>query len=205
MALNDGGPQTNFAHGKNPRRLHLPSTDGGRMEFDIQERVTVERALLSAVSPANTLDGPEVRQLASWLAKRYVRAAYPDAFNDRVRSAQRKIDKALKSYGEGASGVFLALNSWEELSDDDEYEVVVIVTCPLDVANDAKKEAVVAQLAPKIMEALEGCEGVSVLDARHVSEDEFTLHDLRTYKRWDFDHRSFSGRPGGPTVPESEG
>ena len=40
------------------------------------------------------------------------------------------------------------------------------------------------------MAALDVCDGINVLDAQHVAENEFTLHDLHTHKRWEFDFRS---------------
>jgi len=40
-----------------------------------------------------------------------------------------------------------------------------------------------------------------VEDHQLVSEAEFTLEDLRFFKRWDWDYRSLSGEPGGDVVP----
>lgn len=193
-----------LAHGKNPRWLQLGLDGGERLEFSVQERYVVDRAWLGDHDPAGHLDVASTRLLATWLAKRYVRSAFPDHFNDRIDTkAEKKINKALKAHGEGASGIFLLLDDWGELDEGEDYEAVIIVVCPVRVLDDPTREDDVAKLAPRLMEILNSCEGLSVQDARHVGEDEFTIHDFRSYKRWDFDFRSHSGRPGGEVAPNA--
>jgi hypothetical protein len=77
-----------------------------------------------------------------------------------------------------------------------------VVVFPVTVAEDERREAVVAKLASTLWVALDSCEGVEVTDAKHIAENDFTLDDLHRYKRWEVDHRSHSGRPGGPISPE---
>ncbi len=198
----DAEPDPQLAHGKNPRRLHLRFGEGDRLEFAIKDRYFVDRALLVDHQPAERLDETDTRLIANWIAKRYVRSAFPDAFNDRITGAARKIDKALKAHGEGASGIFLILDHWDEVDDAVPYNVVIVVTCPVAVAEDESREAEVAALASKLMTALDACKGINVLDAQHVAENDFTLDDLHTHKRWEFDFRSHSGRPGGSISPK---
>lgn len=193
-------PAAQLAYGKNPRLLHVAHLSG-RLEFSITERLVVDRSLLARHEPAGRLDDASVRILALWLAKRYIRSAFPDTFNERVRPAAKKIERALKTYGKDASGIFVALNDWGELEAGQAYRGLIAVVFPVEVGDDNEREAGVAELAAKLLQALDGCEGIEIEDVRHIAEDEFTLHDLHTYKRWEFDFRSHSGRPGGAVSP----
>lgn len=193
----DAALDPQLAHGKNPRRLHLPFGDGDRLEFAIKDRYFVDRALFADHRPAARLGETDTRLLATWIAKRYVRTAFPDAFNDRIKGAAKKIDKALKTHGRGASGIFLTLDHWDEVDDTVPYNIAIVVLCPVAVAEDETRESEVAALVPKLLAVMDACNGINVRDAQYVSESEFTLDDLHTYKRWEFDFRSHSGRPGG--------
>lgn len=87
-------------HGRNPRLLHLVGHAGeGRvcLAFSVHEKVRVSREALSALGPCalRSIDADDVDMIAEWLAKRYTRAAFPDAFNDRLIPAHKKIDKVL--------------------------------------------------------------------------------------------------------------
>lgn len=194
-------PDGQLSHGRNPRVLQLPDSEG-RLEFRIAHRLAIERTLLARHAPTRTLDDAAIRMLARWVAKRYVRQAFPDAFNERIRPATRKIDRALKRHGVDASGIFVALNDWGELQEQDAYRAVISVVFPDAVGLDEAREAKLAQLAAALRTALDACDGIEVADARHLGESEVTLHDLHTFKRWEFDFRSHSGRPGGPISPQ---
>lgn len=197
-----GNPQ--LTHGKNPRRLQLSARDGRIVEADIRERFLIDRNRLSRSKPDpdRRIDDPGVRQLTRWVAKRYIRSAFPDAFNARWERNKKKIERALKKHGKHASGVFLRLNRWDELQQGSPYELTVVVVCPKAVADDDALEADVAELPGALLEAFGECDGIDVADAKLSSETEFTLHHVRLYKRWEVDFRSYSGRPGGLVAPE---
>lgn len=137
--VRDSRPDPRFAHGKNPRRLHLSWQEGGRLEFDVQKRAKLARTLLALHGPASALDSAGTRLLAGWLAKRYARPAFPDTFNERIRPAAKKVDSGLKRFGEHASGVFLLLNSWEELYENSLYEVIIVVVSPIATLDEKKR------------------------------------------------------------------
>ncbi len=52
-------------------------------------------------------------------------------------------------------------------------------------------------MAKAIADALDGCDGIDVVDHALVSHAEFALDDLQYFQRWDWDYRSHSGEPGG--------
>jgi hypothetical protein len=193
-------------HGRNPRRLHVEvDRDSGQsvLALSIHQRFVVPRAELEYHAPhESTYLGPEQRRLVcEWVAKRYVRAAFPDAFNSRVQAAHKKIEKALKRGGENVTGLFLMIDPDDERGETQAYRLVLRVTARREVLADAKTEVELVRLAQSIVSALESCEGIVVEEHQVLSEAEFTLEDLRFFKRWDWDYRSHSGEPGGDVVP----
>ena len=199
-------PDNGLRHGRNPRRLHLDvDRDGSRavLAFSVQQRLVVPRSALEEHSPhpGVRLGREDRRLLCEWVAKRYVRAAFPDAFNERAQAAHRKIEKALKRGGEHVTGLFLMINPDDECASGHDYRIILRVTARTTSLADEAVEATLVRLAKALADALASCDGVLVEDHQLVSEAEFTLEDLRFFKRWDWDYRSLSGEPGGDVVP----
>ena len=193
-------------YGRNPRRLHLEAQRAGApavLAFSIHGRTTVPRSVLENHAPHESLGlgRDERRLLCEWVAKRYVRAALPDTFNDRAAAAQRKIEKELKRSGEHVTGLFLMIDPDEERSAGEGYRVILRVTARREALADEGVELGLVRLTQTIASALGSCDGIAVADHQGVSEAEFTLEDLRFFKRWDWDYRSHSGEPGGDIVP----
>ena len=192
----------NLRHGRNPRRLHLDvdGTAGPRVvAFSVHERLLVSRALLEdhAPHPSIRLRDEERRLLCEWVAKRYVRAAFPDEFNERARAAYKKIEKELKRDGEHVTGLFLMIEPDRELVAAEDYRVILRATARRETLTDVTVEQRLVRVANAIAIALGTCKGIVVEDHQLLSEAEFTLEDLRYFKRWDWDYRSHSGEPGG--------
>jgi hypothetical protein len=193
-------------HGRNPRRLHFEVTRGGEqaiLAFSIHDRIIAPRSLLEKHTPHASihLGHAERRLLCEWVAKRYVRAAFPDAFNERARAAHQKIEKELKRNGEHVTALFLMIDPDAECDPGQDYRIVLRVTARREALADEKTEIALVRLAKKIADALASCPGILVEDHQLVSESQFTLEDLRFFKRWDWDYRSHSGEPGGDVVP----
>jgi hypothetical protein len=82
-----GLPDGNLTHAKNPRRVHLPATEGGETVFI--ELTATERRLIPKTDFAEHLPSsrlilePNARNvLQHWLAARYRRSAFPDLFDE---------------------------------------------------------------------------------------------------------------------------
>jgi hypothetical protein len=192
-------------HGRNPRRLHLDieqNDSKAPVGFSVHKRLVVPRSLLESHKPHDSLrlGRDERRLLCEWVAKRYVRAAFPDAFNERAQAAYRKIEKELKRSGEHVTGLFLMIDPDEERDAGESYRVVLRVVALGEALSDANTEITLVRVAKAIADALASCDGILVEDHQLVSEGEFSLEDLRFFKRWDWDYRSHSGEPGGEIV-----
>jgi hypothetical protein len=201
-------PDTALLYGKNPRRICLPLTSGtGYLVLDVRHRYPLSKQVLAGHAPRAdlTLSEKDVRALARWLGKRYTRDAFPDAFNARLRPAQKELEKVSKSAaGRHITTIFLMLEPKDdELDDGTDYHVAIWFACRRDVL-DSDTGAEANQFASAFSRALESCPGIVVDDWEVRSHDDITLADLELIKRFDVDFRSEAPKPGGaapsPTV-----
>jgi hypothetical protein len=191
----------NLFHGKNPRRLQFEvlHTSGPQLyAVNINEKTRIDRALLTSGLPSvdSVLGDDTVDLLASWTAKRYTRAALPTEFNERCRDSIPRIYKKLKAHGHLITGFLLQLSSYDELPKDSTYQVIITGTCLPITLLEREQEQTAVSLLDAVHRELDRCDGIEVEDARLLSEEKVSLHDLRYMLPWDFDHVSYrSGDP----------
>ncbi len=190
-------------HGRNPRRLQLEASAGSLLNLSVHDRWVVARSELEShpPDPSLSVDGESLHILVEWIAKRYTRPAFPDAFNERRAGSTKKIEKALKKNGRQITVIFLAISPNEECSDDEDYQVALRVTAAKDTLAEKSVELELVRTTKQIADALDACDGIEVVDHALVSEAAFTLADLQYFQRWDWDYRSHSGDPGGEIAP----
>ena len=190
------GQQDYHSAGRNPRALRLSEVtvrgDVITLDFAVHDRWEIPRELLMEEAPADRLPDKERRLVAEWLAKRYIRAAFPSAFDVRWRIEFKAWRKLLKRHSSWIQGVYLRLDTLDELTDSDPYRCDLLLAVPSGRrslpewprARDAIERDFMGfwnQLRPGIK-----CEDIEVLPT-----DRLTLADLESYKRFDADWVSF--------------
>lgn len=174
-------------NGKNPRKLHLEN-NGQILEFIIHNRFFVKKDSLSKFDFLNvflklTVDNKKI--LKKWLGNRYTRAAFPDEFNNRL--AKAKVSKLIeKGISSKVSHIFFEVED-KELSDKENYQLNVMVV--VDDSAGIEKDNI-EDVYFEVFDKIEGIES----NIRVVSENEVTLNELHSYKRWDKDSISFSNQ-----------
>ena len=153
--------------------------------------------------PARVLGDKERRLLAEWLAKRYIRAAFPTAFDGRWRAKLRDWTSLLEKHSRWVQGVYLRLNTLCELEEPTPYKVHLFVAAPA----AAKKEAGWATKRDELEREVETfwkqftpgieCVGVDVLGT-----DQLTLAEIEPYQRFDADWVSFAD--DSPATPAAD-
>jgi len=181
--------------GRNPRTLQIVLDEGEErkvLSCKVHERWTVPRHILMQEAPMGCLPDKERRLVAEWLAKRYIRAAFPTAFDLRWRAKLKDWQKLLKRHSEWLQGVYLRVSTLAELPDGTPYQCHLILAAPQAKRGGAgwtKKrdelehevQAFWDQFRPSIE-----CVGVEVQGT-----DEITLADIEPYQRFDADWVSF--------------
>ncbi len=190
-------PDKQQVWGRNPRDLHLEveGRNGGALVLKIRvhERWSLPREVLSTEAPARILADKERRLIAEWLAKRYIRAAFPTAFDGRWRARLRDWTRLLEKHSRSLQGLYLRLSTLRELPESVPYKVHLIVAAPAAVTQEASWAAKRDELEREIegfwkqfMPGIE-CVGVDVLGT-----DQLTLAEIEPYQRFDADWVSFA-------------
>lgn len=182
--------------GRNPRQLELTTELEGKqiiLSFSVHDRWFIPREFLHREDPGSHLPNKERRLVAEWLAKRYIRAAFPTAFDLRWRGQLKIWQKLLSRHSSWIQGIYLRLSTLNELEDNHPYKCHLIVAVPNQQARgegwpqkklDIQKEieSFWEQFNPHVV-----CEEVELL-----STDEITLADIESYQRFDVDWVSFA-------------
>ena len=194
--------------GRNPRTLQLVIEACEApvvLSCVAHDRWTIPRVLLLRESPARCLPDKERRLVAEWLAKRYIRAAFPMVFDQRWRSKQRDWQGLLKKYSEWMQGVYLRLSTLDELPANAPYQCHLILAVPYlkrGVAGWATKRTAIEEGVQAFWDQFKPgieCAGVEVLGT-----DEITLADIEPYQRFDADWVSFEDETSTtPTVVDA--
>ena len=193
-----------LASGRNPRTLHLSIHDGedvAPLSCNAHRRWPVSRGLLLHGSPQCALSDRERGLVAEWLAKRYIRAAFPSAFDQRWRKSLRAWQKLLQRWSEWVQGVYLKLSTLTELGDDDSYQCHLVVAVPYGMSSNEswpRQRSVIEDDVGTFWDQFEPgirCLGVDVL-----TTDEITLADLEQYQRFDADWISYEDETVSPLM-----
>jgi hypothetical protein len=188
-----------YAWGKHPRfyRIRRKAAESQSVwEFSIQDRFSVPRTYLTQAEPgqSETLESDEIRNLANWLARRYTRVAFPDAFDKRTRRAIEKLRKHLKKEGELLTAIFILVLD-DELPDDTPYEIQITGSMRPEDYNHVDRRRQAQTLLNRVEEALDECDGIDVSESHLKSEVNISLDDLSRLNRWDFDDLTIRGQP----------
>ena len=190
------GVDGNLTHGKNPRRLHFKAEKSEQFqayETQVRWRFELPREQILEKSPDRQIRLEEGvgALLSKWVAKRYTRAAFPDAFNKRYRPNQKKIRALLKKSEELLSGIYILMET-DEKPDDLSYKIVLRATMLDSVFSIAANKEAAEKCIAGLAQVLNSSSGISVEEYDIVAEQEFSLTDVARFKRWDFDDLSFS-------------
>lgn len=198
-----GRPDGNLLFAKSARRLQLQidTAEGDSLyEFSALERFRVGRQLLEQAAPDTflRLSDRDRAQLTAWLVKRYRRAAFPDAFVERLRPHRSALREVLKDWGDLVTGVFVLLHQKDELPEGTPYTLTVSATVLADrYENEAQR--LQDEFQPELEDALRAVPGLIVEAVVVVSEADFSLDDVRHTAQLDLDDLSLRGDE--PTVP----
>jgi hypothetical protein len=186
----------NLTLGKNPRKIHFEALQRSReqtFETQIRWRYELDRRLLADQRPdaSVALDEGVGLLLPRWLSKRLTRAAFPDSFNQRLFPSRRKIKKLLEEKGKRLSGIYLILED-EELPLDQDYQVILRATM-LDVDYETSPMRTVSEAGlTGIVSMIRAQGGIDVKEWEIIPERDFSISDLKVYRRWDYDALSLS-------------
>jgi len=109
------GKQDNaYIHGRHPRCYHLKTPGNAWYEARIENRFCVDRGFCAKYTPCTnvSISKEDMRAIVKWVTYRYVRSAFPDNFNSRIRPQKEYLKKLLRqNESELLCGLFISLSS----------------------------------------------------------------------------------------------
>ena len=211
------------SYGKTARRLHIEyQTKGGTvvLELAATSKRAISKSDLFAKPPREDmwLDGQGLRILQRWLAARYSRAAFPEAFEDRLRAAvvagkrdfPKKIEHILTDGGDHIRALLFDLDEGKDIerkAPDDLYRLGIVV-----LYDSVRDEPTAAAAATKTAEALEelfqtafhlrtdAWQNIHLQYCDPVSDSAITVAQSEALKQWRLEHMSLQDDPPAPML-----
>lgn len=206
------------ANAKTARRLHLEfETDGGAvaLEFQATGKVVIRKVQVFASSPrlnwSLSPDGLVILQ--RWLASRYIRAAFADEFQDRMKAKPGKLDKKIVQALEEPGGHILAVyfdvdggTEQHRTGPADVYELQIAL-----LYDSTLDESAAYKVAEKAARAIEDAfaaafcatgvwKSIRLESCMAVSDSAMTIAQSRLLKQWPLDHMSLDADPQQPML-----
>jgi len=210
----------NFTHGKNPRRLHLSAVEAGGaicVELTATARQSIAKQDLVGHAPSATvlIDASGRNTLQHWLAARYRRSAFPDAFDSYLvdTGVARRMARILEPLGNHILAVFFDVDEGverEHENADDPYRLSIVVLYSTDIDPTAAESA--AHVAAAAINAAfrDRCfdentnkwQAIELLGCTPISDEALTYAMSLKLKRWNADYISLRAKPVQPMVIE---
>lgn len=204
-----------FTRAKNPRTLHLSYEMANGSPIVVEIRHTARRVVPKdefeecAVRDGNaSLSADSKRALKQWLAARYGRPAFPNAFEDRLRKSigrrntvERQIGKILEPEAKHLVGLFFDLGerSSVDAQPGEPYSLSISVVYDATEGGPQARESA-ERVACELRDLFEQAYGQPdiateiALDAcEAVADTSITLADLRRVDQWRLEYISLGG------------
>lgn len=205
-----------FARARNVRRLHLAfDTPSGSQQFidlQITAKQSISKSLIAGAKPDSdwVLSDEEKRALKQWLAARYGRPAFPNAFETYLRknvskkeTVEDRLGKALEKVSAHLVGVFFDLgeNCAAELTDGTPYDLRITVV--YDASEGGQPARLAAEdVVSEIREIFQSAYGppdaateIALESCEAVADLRFPLSDLRKVDQWRAEYISLRQDP----------
>jgi hypothetical protein len=175
---------------KSARQLEFKDGENA-FQLDIRDRCVVSRKLLCSWTPEEQLLPESIGRIRLWISNRYVRAAFPDAFNARLANSQKKLFRKLKKNKDQANidSIYVFVSD-DEKAEGEEYEIKIAYIVNAKHFANVDYRAKAQKIADMIEASFAIKDSIDVLECDLISTSQFTLEQLTYYKRWDFDEIS---------------
>jgi hypothetical protein len=209
----------NFTHGKNPRRLHLSAVEAGTIiwiELTATARQSVPKQDLVKHAPSATslLDSSGLNTLQHWLAARYRRSAFPDAFDRHLNETgvAGRLARILGPLGNHVVAVFFDVEEGKERKHDDGDPFTLSIHLLYSTAADPHTAQTAANSSVQAVTAafhdrcwdkkMNKWRGIELVECSAISDQALTYAMSLQLKRWNADYVSLRAEPVQPMLEE---
>ena len=198
---------------RNPRQLHLKlnSIDGSIVYLELKYSNFLELPKDNLVEAGEldqtlTVGQEEKRVLKQWLAARYGRPAFPNAFESRLRKkfGKRKVEShighIISPESKHLVGIFFGLGEDRdrELNNNQPYFLTILIVYDATEGGIAARESAekvsadLTDLFVRAYDVVAGTENINLEKCTAVADTFFTLSDLRKVDQWRLEYISLS-------------
>lgn len=194
-------------HGIRKLHVHTEPSDGGNnewLELEIDRKFTTDKGEFFNFGgrPISQLPADQRGVFRRWLAQRYSRSDFPNAFNTWLRDSgiDGKFDKLGKRYSHSLVAVYFDFSDDTERDNpEDPYELGIQLVYQTSDTSYREHAAAAAQELNQlfITHCLANGEWkwFELLYCEEIADNAFTLKAANTFRRWRFEHRSIDGQP----------
>jgi len=192
----------NFANARNPRKLHITALEKSNsvcFEVSALSFAQVDRETLLKAVPDQSIqfEDDNLSMLLDWVAQRYRQATFPDSFNKRLDPFRKSLKKLWESelFGKFASGVFVKIDTNEELHDDDIYNIEVIISIPYfmrgrEYRNFEQNHS--HTMITQLKSIFDTAKGIELKKIETLTERELTKEVERQFSRFSLEYFSYN-------------
>lgn len=188
-----------FQGGKNSRKIHfsaqLEESEIAVESSSIQRRF-LKRTELLKIQPSSRWRIPSRTQagLLAWFTSRYLRVAFPDAFELRLRGkVMKKLKKVFEQNQDLIHTIFLRIEPFEEIAKEEPYELHLLLAVEQRHLDDPDSRTRILAIPERLAGILTPAEGFQLYPAPAVkSLHEITMAQQMDYLAWTrYDYLSF--------------
>jgi len=194
-----------YERGKNSRKIHFQAELDGEAVFVegvVTARVMLPRELLLQTLPSARwkVGSKTINGLLVWFTRRFLRTAFPDSFERRLKPLLKKsktrakgIVDVLQPNHSLIDTLFLSINTMEELEENEPYEVKLLLAAQKADLDDPTKLELLHSMANQLGSIFGNAGGIE-LDGMVLVESlhKISLAQQRDYLIWErYDYLSF--------------
>jgi hypothetical protein len=192
-----GKPDSHMKNGRNPRQIHFQIRESGEeiwVGAKISEIERFDRSEQLSLSIASEFILPEavLEDLIQWRAARYLRTAFPDAFENAFRPLTERFAKAIGEHDRLIDSILISLTPFAELQAEERYEIEVNLMIEPDVVARIADVQALRGIASKLKGILEESPAIASASCHVTDLDDMTLWEARRFLDFTrFDYLSF--------------
>jgi hypothetical protein len=208
----------NFTHAKSVRRLNLSCSANTPLGIELiaTQKLLIPKKILAEHSPDtdHRLSADELGILQRWLSARYFRSAFPDEFNNRLKTTglETTLRKVATKHGVHIRGIFFDVdggNEAERNGENDTYTLNVVLVYDTDHDADVARQHA-DEARQEIENAfVEKCKSgwvwknIELQSCEVMSDHAITFRQSLSFKEWRSEHISL--KAGQPSMFQNKG
>jgi|GEM_PF-1825887 len=188
---------TALLNGRNPRKIHFGMVVDGtpcHVEAFAPGILTIDRKLLLERKPSLRwlLDTPELKSLLAWRAARYLRTAFPDAFENRLKPVFKDFRILVEGMHEHLHSLHIRVDPFGPLDECDSYEVDLLLVVRRSSHDVRETRDTVTTASKKLENLINSATGLVCTSCKVRAPHEINLEEIEGYLRWErYDYLSF--------------